>query len=224
MIATTSGGAAGVVGAVAVAAAMWWFLFRVPRGTIWQRSAVAAVVVSGYAVAAAAALGHLGQLLGPVNLTEVAIGVGAGVAWVVATHVGAAVIGRVAPSFVEQVTALYNRGGEAAKGDMAAGLAAMAVAEELLFRGVIQWEAGIVAAVLIYAAVQLVERNWPLVMAGALCGVVWGGLYAWRGGLIAPVGAHLVWTSALAMVWPIKSSSGVKQPAGSGPAGLTRAG
>lgn len=70
----------------------------------------------------------------------------------------------------------------------------------------IQGEAGIVVAVVLYAAVQVVERKWPLVLAGALCGLVWGGVFAWRGGLVAPVVAHIVWTSTLTLAWPLRGT------------------
>jgi membrane protease YdiL (CAAX protease family) len=206
----TIGSAAAVAGGVAVAVAMWTLMFRVDRGTIWQRTSIAAVVVSGYAVAAVAALGRIRRLLGPVSPAELGIGLAAGVAWVIATHLGADVLGRVAPSFVDQVADLYDLAGPGSAIPMGSALVAMAVAEELLFRGLIQGEAGIVVAVVLYAAVQVVERKWPLVLAGALCGLVWGGVFAWRGGLVAPVVAHIVWTSTLTLAWPLRSTGAAR--------------
>jgi len=79
----------------------------------------------------------------------------------------------------------------------------MAVAEELLFRGVVQGEAGFVVGVVVYTAVQAVERKWALVLAAFLGGTLWGALFALTGGLVAPVLAHALWTVALTLVWPL---------------------
>ena len=76
----------------------------------------------------------------------------------------------------------------------------MAVAEELLFRGLIQAQAGLLVAVGIYAAIQLVESrlrsSWPQ-RSVASCGE---GFSHGEDGLVAPIVAHAVWTVALTLV------------------------
>jgi membrane protease YdiL (CAAX protease family) len=195
---------AAVSGGLMVAGGMWVFMFRLDRSDIWPRTWLAAAVVSGYAIAAAVALGHARQLIGPVSPREVLVGVAVGGAWLVATHLGATVLGLVVPEFLDQIADLYRLADGDTVARMAGPLVAVAAAEELLFRGLIQGRAGLVVAVVAYAAVQLVEQKWALVLAAVFCGFVWGGLFTWRHGLVAPTVAHEVWTLALTLIWPIR--------------------
>ena len=203
---------AAVAGAVAVAAAMWVFMFRLDRYNVWPRTWVAAAVMSGYAIAATLALGDTRDLVGRVSAVEMLIGAAAGTAWLLVTQLGAAALARVVPSFAAQTSDLYRLAGSDRAARIAGPLIAMAAAEELLFRGFIQARAGLVVAVMTYAAVQVVERKWILVLAAALGGLVWGGLFAWRHGLVAPAVAHVVWTFSLALVWPIRQHTRGTQP------------
>src|ERR1700680_1896917 len=86
-------------GGLLVAGAMWVFMFRLDRSDIWPRTWVAAGVVSSYAIAAAVALGHARQLVGSLSLRELLVGVAVGGAWLVATHLGATVLGWIVPGF-----------------------------------------------------------------------------------------------------------------------------
>jgi hypothetical protein len=181
-------------------------MFRLDRRRLWPRTWVAAAVLTAYAVASAALLGRPRALPGPVSAAEVLVGLAVGGAWLVVTHAGAAVLRRAVPAFMDQVADLYRLGADDAVTSMVGPLLAMAVAEELLFRGLIQGRAGFAAGVAAYSAVQLVEGNWVLVLAAFFCGVVWGALFTWRGGLVAPIVAHAVWTSALTFVWPLPAS------------------
>ncbi|MFP5579021.1 MAG: type II CAAX prenyl endopeptidase Rce1 family protein [Acidimicrobiia bacterium] len=52
---------------------------------------------------------------------------------------------------------------------------------------------------------QVFERTWALAVAALLGGAVWGALFAWRDGLIAPIAAHVLWTSMLTFVWTLGS-------------------
>lgn len=190
--------------AAVVAAAVWVYLFRLDSAGLWSRTPIAAAALIAYSVAATAALGDLPRLVGTVSVTELGIGLAVGVAWVVATHVGAAVLERLAPSFVEQTGDLYDFGsGRQSVAGMAIPLTAMAIGEELLFRGVAQRISGLAVGVAIYTVVQTIEGKWPLIAAAALSGVVWGALFAWRDGLVAPIVAHAVWTLTVALVWPV---------------------
>jgi len=69
---------------------------------------------------------------------------------------------------------------------------ASGVAEECLFRGAVQSSLGLVLASLLFAACHLVpdRRFLPWTAFALLAGLGLGGLYAWRGSLVAPVVAH----------------------------------
>lgn len=193
-----------VVGAVVVAAAAWVVLFRGDRSDIWPRTWLVSGWLIAYSVFVLLALDRWDEVVGDLGLETGAVGVGAGLAWLVATHVGHAVLCRVFPSFVEQVRDLYDLGVDDPPVRVLGPIMAMAVAEELLFRGVIQGFAGLVAGVAVYTAVQLVERKWALTLAALLGGIVWGALFALTDGLLAPILAHALWTVGLTLVWPLR--------------------
>lgn len=173
----TAGELAAVTGGLLVAGAMWVFMFRLDRSDIWPRTWVAAGVVSSYAIGAAVALGHARQLVGSLSLRELLVGVAVGGAWLVATHLGATVLGWIVPGFLDEIAELYRL----ADGDTAARIAgplvAMAVAEELLFRGLIQGRAGLVVAVIACtrqssSSNRSGRSSWPpcsAVSCGAAC-------------------------------------------------------
>ena len=197
-----------VAGAVVVAVVAWLLLFGGRRDDIWPRTWAVAGALIVVSVAALAALGRLADVVGPVGPAEVVAGLAVGAAWLVATHVGHAVLCRLFPSFVAQVRDLYGLGaGEPAR-RVLGPILAMAAAEELLFRGVVHTLAGFAAGVAVYGAVQIIERKWVLVLAAVLGGVVWGGLYEWTGGIVAPFVAHALWTASLTLVWPLRGPGG----------------
>lgn len=198
-----------VLAALAVAAGAWAFMFLPDRRGIWPRTWIAAGVLSAVAVGGLLAVGRLGEITGPIDATELAIGLAVGGAWLVATHVGYRVITWRFPSFGSQVRDLYRlRDGDSSTAQMAGPIVAMGVAEELLFRGVLQGVGGFAVALLAYTAVQAFERKWALAVAALLGGAVWGALFAWRLGLVAPVAAHVLWTAVLTFLWPL----GVEEP------------
>ena len=85
-------------------------------------------------------------------------------------------------------------------------------AEEIFWRGYVQrtlsarWspDAGFVVTTLVYALVHAASCNFMLVMAAAVAGVVWGGLYRlfprWLGAIIV---SHAVWDVAVFVWFPI---------------------
>lgn len=101
---------AAVAGAVVVATATWVFMFRLDRSHMWPRTWAAAGVVSCYAVAAALALGDARKLLGRISFVELLVGIAVGGAWL-ATHLGAAALGRIVPSFLAEISDLYRLAG-----------------------------------------------------------------------------------------------------------------
>ena len=153
-----------------VAAGGWFVLFRGDRSDIWPRTWAVAATLIAYSTGALAATGHLRTALGPVDATVVAIGVGVGTMWLVATHLGHAVLCRLFPSFIDQVRDLYRLGVDDPWTRVLGPIVAMAVAEELLFRAVIGGVGGFALGVAFYTAVQLFERKWALVLAALLGG------------------------------------------------------
>jgi membrane protease YdiL (CAAX protease family) len=206
-----------VLGALVVALVGWVVLFVVEPGRMWPRTWAVALALVAYSVAALAGIGDLRDVVGDVGVREIGAGVVVGVAWLVATHVGYAVLRRVFPSFGDQLDDLYLLGGDDPPGTVLGPILAMALAEELLFRGVVQSQWGLVAGVVAYTAVQLVERKWALTLAALMGGTVWGVLCWWTDGLVAPFVAHAIWTGMLTLVWPLRADD-VSPRAGAAPA------
>lgn len=200
-----------VVASIVVAFAAFAYMFALPRRGIWPRTWVAAAVVGLTAAVGLVVLGRFGEIVGPFTVTELAIGLAAGAAWLVATHVGYAVISWLFPAFGDQVRDLYRLGDEDTASRMVGPIVAMGVAEELLFRGVLQGVGGIALALVAYTAVQVFEQKWALALAALLGGVVWGALFAWRGGLVAPIAAHVLWTGMLTFVWTLGAAPRVQE-------------
>lgn len=203
----------GVAACLAVALAAWIYVFVPERAGIWVRTRVSAAAMIAISVLVLVDAGRLRDAFGRFGVRTIAIGLVAGVAWLVVTQIGVRLIAVVVPSIVDRAGDLYRIAAGDRRRDIAFAVVSMGIAEELLFRGVVQGEWGLVAAVVAYTVVQVVERNWALVLAGAACGVVFGGLYHLTEGLTAPVVAHLVWTSSLTFVWPLKDRDGNAVPA-----------
>ncbi len=203
-------GAEGVVLAVAlvVATAAWALMFLPARDGLWPRTWIAAGALTATSVGGLVAVGRLDDVVGPIDATELAVGLGVGGAWLVATHVGFAVLCRLVPGITDQVRDLYRIGEGDTTARMVGPIVAMGVAEELLFRGVLQGLGGIALALVAYTAVQAFERKWILALAALLCGAVWGALFEWRSGIVAPVAAHVLWTGVLTFVWTLGDCAG----------------
>lgn len=197
--------ATGVVLALTVVG--WAFVFVPARRGIWHRSWLTAGSLVGTSVGSLLWAEELSAAIGSVTVGAVLAGSVVGVGWVVATQVGHAVLCRILPSFIDQVRDLYSIAAGDRRRDVLIALVGMAVAEEFVFRLLVQREFGLVVAVVAYTAVQAVERNWALMLAGAACGVVWGLLYEWQAGLVAPLLAHVIWTGTLTFVWPLRGCS-----------------
>ena len=192
------------IAVLALTLAGWAFVFVPERRGIWHRSWLIAAVLTAISVGALLGAGEFGDAVGSVTVEALLAGSIVGVAWVVATQVGHAVLCRILPSFIDRVRDLYSIAAGDRRRDVLVALVGMAVAEEFVFRVLVQREFGLAAGVVAYTAVQAVERNWALMLAGAACGVVWGLLYEWQGGLVAPLLAHVLWTGTLTFVWPLR--------------------
>ena len=200
------------VGVLVLTIAGWAYIFARPRPGIWQRSWMVALVLIIASVAALIGGGELDDAVGVTDLGAIDVGITAGAVWVMATQVGHQILCRILPTFIEQVRDLYSIAVGDSRREITVALVSLALAEEMVFRLLTQREFGLVIAVLAYAAVQAVERNWALMIAGAACGLVWGLLYAWQGNLAAPLIAHLIWTGTLTFFWPLRGCGGEPVP------------
>ncbi len=187
-----------------LALAVWAFLFLPARQGLWTRTWISAAVLTTYAVAALLASDRLDAAIGPVTPLAAGMGLLVGGAWLAATHVGHAVLCRLFPGFLAQINDLYAIRDRSRLWSTVGAVVAMGVAEEVFFRGFVQDRAGLVATLAAYTAVQAVERKWALGLAALLGGAVWGVLFWWSGGLVAPIVAHVLWTGMLTFVWPLK--------------------
>ncbi|MCD6517096.1 MAG: CPBP family intramembrane metalloprotease [Candidatus Aminicenantes bacterium] len=83
--------------------------------------------------------------------------------------------------------------------------------EELFWRGFLQrnWErrfgkySGFLLCVLMYAFVHLGSGNPVLVLAAALCGLFWGGLFLWKKSVLLVAVSHAVWDVLIFLVFPL---------------------
>lgn len=208
-----------IVAGTALALGLWAFLFRRPSAGIWPRTWIAASVLTGWSVAALALTHRLDDLLGPWSWMVPAAGLGVGVAWLVVTHIGHGVLCRMVPGFLEQVSDLYSLREGDRFATIVGPLTALGIAEELFFRGLVQDRLGLIGGVAIYTGVQLVVGKWALTLAALLGGAVWGLLFWWQGGIVAPVIAHVLWTGTLTLLWPLPGCGRKPDPADLAPLG-----
>lgn len=190
----------------------WAYVFVPARRGIWRRTWITASVLLAASAGALFARGDFGDAVGDIGAATVVAGAGVGAVWLVATQIGHRVLCRVVPSFIDRVRDLYSIAAGDRRRDVLTALVSMAVAEEFVFRLVVQREFGLVAGVVAYAAVQAVTRNWALMLAAVASGTVWGLLYQWQQSLVAPLIAHLIWTGALTFVWPLHGCGEATDP------------
>lgn len=75
-------------------------------------------------------------------------------------------------------------------------------AEELLFRGVLQAEWGILPASLLFALLHIPERRmWIYGLWALFAGMFLGNLYGWTGNLLVPIVAHIVNNGLGLVLW-----------------------
>jgi membrane protease YdiL (CAAX protease family) len=196
-----------VVVGLALAAVAWGALFGLARGAFWSRALVAGSVIGAYAVVAQRST--IGDLLRP-RLVEVAIGVAAAVVLYGVFWAGDRFLRRWVPAAAAHVDTLYEVRsiGSSKLLPMPAVLVVVGPCEELFWRGFVQARAGFVLALAAYAAVHVWERKPVLVLAALVGGAFWGGLFAWRGTLVAPIVSHALWDLAVVVWFPFGAKPG----------------
>ncbi len=196
-----------VIAGLVLAAVAWGALFGLGRADFWSRAALAGISIGAYAIVVQRA--ELEDLLRPtvadVGIGVVAAGVLYGVFWS-----GSAILRRWLPALAAQVGDLYDVRSvrRPARLPITAVLLVVGPCEELFWRGLVQERAGFAVALAGYAAVHLWERKAVLVLAAVVGGAFWGGLFAWRGTLVAPLVSHALWDLAVVVWRPLVPSGG----------------
>jgi hypothetical protein len=181
---------------------------------VWAVTAGAAVL--SLAAAFAADRRRLAALLVP-RRRDAVLGLAAGAALVLATHLLYGLAARLLPDLQAVVRQLYAEL-EAPPGPLAALpiTAVVVLAEEVVWRGLLVDEllarlgtapqrrtALLAAATLLYAVPHLVAGIPVLLLAALALGAVWTTLRLATGGLGAPLLSHLVWSAAVFALWPL---------------------
>jgi membrane protease YdiL (CAAX protease family) len=190
-----------VVGILAQVVA--WAVVASRRGTVWTvvgptiaAAGLAAVVVDPPPLA-----GTVG--VGP----GVVLGLAAGIALYAATRLFVGlVVERWWPAFERHAVTIYRRGGEGFGIGAAVAAGAVAVGEEVFWRGLTYRELGahvdapVVAAVTtlaIYVAANAPSRNLAIVAGAIVGGALWGALAWATAGVLASIVAHATWTALM---------------------------
>jgi membrane protease YdiL (CAAX protease family) len=196
-----------VVAGLVLAAVAWGALFGLGRADFWSRAAVAGVAIGAYAIVVQRA--ELEDLLRP-TVGDVAVGVAAAGVLYAVFWCGNAILRRWLPAVAAQVDDLYDvRSVRRPAGlPITAVLLVVGPCEELFWRGLVQERAGFAVALAGYAAVHLWERKAVLVLAAVVGGAFWGGLFAWRGSLVAPLVSHALWDLAVVVWRPLVPAGG----------------
>lgn len=108
--------------------------------------------------------------------------------------VGLAAVARL-PPLAPMWAAVIRRSSPPSVGGRVVVVATGAIAEELLFRGLLFSLAGPLAATVLFAASHVPsERDlWPWPLTGLATGAVLGWLHVQHGGVLGPIVAHLCW-------------------------------
>lgn len=190
-----------MVAGLVVAAAAWAVLFLPGPERFWYRALPAGLAIGAYG--AVAQRHHLDDLLRP-ELFDVGLGVvGAGglygVFWV-----GDRGLRRLQPALAADVGELYGVSGSSRPRLVPVVLVVVGTAEEMFWRGFVQARAGVLVALLAYAAVHVWERKAALILAALVGGAYWAAIFGWRETLVAPVVSHVLWDLAVILWFPFR--------------------
>ena len=88
------------------------------------------------------------------------------------------------------------------------------IGEEVLFRGAVQEEFGLVVAALAFGLVHIgPDRRYLVWTVWAIfAGFLFGALYNFSGGLLAPIVAHTTHNAATFLLWKLSRAKSLKEP------------
>ena len=188
---------------LAVAVVAMGSMFAFGRQHFWFRALAAGAVIGAFG--AIAQRDRLGDYLRP-TFVDVLIGVVSAALLYLVFRVGDRVLARIAPALSLEVGDLYRLRAEARPGAILAMIAAVAVCEELFWRGFVQARTNLVVATLGYALVLIWEGKLVLIVAALICGATWGALFAWRDTLVSPIVSHVLWDLAIMVFLPVRTA------------------
>ena len=205
----------GVVTGVSLAAVLWYIMFvRIPT-EFW-------LVMSGSTLALGSiSIAFVGRPFrkDEISVRHILIGVGSAIGLYLVFYIGNQLLvfvdSRFGLPFLDpesQVRQVYaNRAGVPPALVAAMLVFPIAWGEEMFWRRFVQHTiadrfgglVGYLAAAGCYVAVHLSCGNPMLLVAAAVCGLVWGGIY-WKTGSIVPVLiSHMVWDPLIFVVMPV---------------------
>jgi membrane protease YdiL (CAAX protease family) len=180
--------------------------FRGPRDRFWSRMTVTGLALGSYAVAMSPEARRA-----RIRPKDVALGLGSAAALYGTFWVGDRFVRRFVPTGEKDIADIYALRELRPKPEIAARLlTVVAPAEELFWRGLVQWAlmgrfgrlGGTVLATGAYGGVHIVTGNFTLFGAASVAGAHWGALYALGMPLGALVVSHAAWDIWIFLLQP----------------------
>lgn len=143
--------------------------------------------------------------------TNIALGVGVGVAMTIGTFVAYRIFSAASPALAIHVEALYRATRTTSIEVRLAWTAVVIVAEEMLWRGalfsaaerVFGTYAAIAVSLLAYTAVQVGTGSWVVPLTAFVCGAFWTAERVVTRSLVAPLISHTIWTMIVIHLYPV---------------------
>lgn len=194
-----------ILGAIAIALALWAFTFGFSWGNFWWKITLSASALCCYSLI---------WRKPKFQVTFEAVSIGLLSA---AVLYGIFFVGhRLAPLFIPashaQVNNIYALGiGESRTLVFLLLFIVTGPAEEIFWRGFLQghlmerWgnALGFLSATLIYGGVHIFSFNLMLILAALVAGAYWGALYLWRRDLVVQIVSHSFWSAFIFAVAPV---------------------
>ncbi len=199
-----------------VSAAFFWYLIFVRRPfNFWLMMASATLLLSGLA------LWYDGEMIrrDEFNRKNIVIGIVSGIVLYFVFMAGQGILLLLA----ELLPGLFSGSSDfissvyANKKDLPAWAVGIILffpigfGEEIFWRGLIQKQLALqihngwalLLATFFYTAVHLPTQNPVLLLAAALCGLYWGGIYLKTGSMVPVIISHMVWDPLIFVIFPL---------------------
>lgn len=145
------------------------------------------------------------------RLAAIVAGVVIGVAMTAATYALYPLVSLVSAALARDTARLYANLNASSHLWLSLVLVPVVIGEEMVWRGVVQGALArrfgptlaVLLATPLYALAHAPVRSPVLVLAALGCGLLWGGLRAATGSLLAPLVAHLLWDEIVLFLAPV---------------------
>jgi membrane protease YdiL (CAAX protease family) len=195
---------------VAIGLMLLWLAAAAGAGRvgIWQSLGSVAVLAGALLLAVDGAA--LWPRLRP-TAAQLLVGAVAGAVMAGLTHALYGPATRLVPAVLPATARLYAAFRSLSPPASALVLLPVVTGEELVWRGLVHATlarrlgplATVVAGALVYALAHGPVGSLLLVVTALACGLVWGGLRAATGGLVASLVSHLVWDATVLLAFPL---------------------